>query len=247
MQMWVLLNRDDPYSLFMDGNLMHERKHMFDIVFSSSTAALPTYMQAGAKEAHAFVPAVDDIHYYDPDPAYDADVAIVASNPYNYPGTHMNRTALLEAFVADARATGIRVHIHGKKRVGSPFPEFYKGPINYTENRKVYSNARININFHVVPGYGGWYANARNTEILGSRGLLVVDETIKGPLTEQECVFWRSRDPHEMVKQVHEILNNYAHFEAVKDRGHAFATTHFSSKAYATRVLESVSRVMALM
>lgn len=245
MQVWVLLNWDDPYSLFMVGN-MHARKHLFDVVFSSSTATLSSYMQAGAKEAHAFVPMVDDIHYYEPDPEYDADVILAASNPYSYPGTHMNRTAFLEIFAGDARRTGLRLHIYGKGRVGAAFPEFYKGPIRYEENRKVYANARVSINYHIVPGFGGWYANARNTEVLGSRGLLVVDEAVKGPLTDRECVFWRSRDPRDMVKQVHEILRDYGRYEAIRDRGHAFALSHFSPEAHATRVLESIARVASL-
>lgn len=244
-QVWVLLNWDDPYSLFMAGN-MHARKHLFDVVFSSSSATLPTYMQAGAKEAHAFVPMVDDIHFDSPDPEYDADVAFVASNPYSYPGTHMNRTALLEALAEDARVTGLRLDIYGGDPVGEAFPEFFKGPIRYEENRKVYANARISINYHVVPGHGGWYANARNTEILGSRGLLLVDDAVRGPLTERECVFWRSRDPLDMVKQVHEILQNYAQYEAMRDRGQAFVLSHFNARAHATRVLEAISRVAIL-
>ena len=108
----------------------------------------------------------------------------------------------------------------------------------------MYSNARISINYHVVPSHGGWYANSRNTEILDSRGLLVVDEAVKGPLTEQECVFWRSSEPRDMVKQVHEILQNYAQCEAIRDKGHAFAMSHFSGRAHATRVVEAVSRVV---
>jgi hypothetical protein len=59
-------------------------------------------------------------------------------------------------------------------------PDFYKGPIRFEENRKVWSSAKISMNFHVVDGYGGWYANQRNTEILASRGLLVVDRAPEG-------------------------------------------------------------------
>lgn len=223
---------------------MHQRKHLFDIVFSSGTAALPTYMQAGAREAHAFVPMVNNTHYPDSQQEYEADVAFIGTEPHNHPGAWCNRSAILEVLAADAQQTGLKLAIYGTERLGAAYPTFFKGEIPYEVNRKVWSNAKISLNLHAFSGYGGWYANARNTEILASGGLLVVDRTVEGPLREgQECVFWKSHEPSEVVAQVHEILNNYAKYEPIRERGYRFAQLHFNATVYATRVLEALGRV----
>lgn len=152
-QTWVILNWDDPHSMFMEPRAT-ERKHLFNIAFSSSTAALPTYMYAGAVEAHAFVPMVDDSHYFDPDPEYETDVAFVTTNLYNFPGPLFNRTAILHAIAADSRKTGLRFSLYGPEHVGKYFPEVYRGYILNHENRKVWSSAKISINLHGAAGYG---------------------------------------------------------------------------------------------
>ncbi|KAI9018326.1 hypothetical protein DFJ74DRAFT_214773 [Hyaloraphidium curvatum] len=243
-QIWVLINWDDPFSLFSAGN-MHAIKDVFDIVFSSGSAALPTYLLAGATEAHAFVPMIDSTHYNDPDPEYLADVAFVASRSYSERGFPRNRTLIFHALVEDSRKTGLRLAIYGSDQVGTPFPEFYKGRIRYEDNRKVWSSAKISLNFHVVDGYGGWYANARNTEILGSGGLLLVDRTVDGPLRDMEdCVFLKSEEPDAIVQQIHQILENYEAYEPIRERGSRFAARTFSASILASRVIASVDRVM---
>lgn len=60
------------------------------------------------------------------------------------------------------------------------FGEYFKGGIPKWENNLVWSNAKISLNLHVVDGYGGWYVNQRTTEILGSKGLLLVDPAVEG-------------------------------------------------------------------
>ncbi len=97
----------------------------------------------------------DDSHYYDYDPAYETDVAFVAEELWDsHPGLPFNRSAILHALAADARKTGLKLGIYGPEVVGRAFPDFYRGPVLYEENRKVWSSAKISMNFHVVDSYG---------------------------------------------------------------------------------------------
>jgi hypothetical protein len=74
--------------------------------------------QAGAKEAHAFIPASDNDHYYDPQPEFECDVAFVCTQLYEWRGSSSNRTALLEAVAADAKKTGLKLSIYGPENIG---------------------------------------------------------------------------------------------------------------------------------
>ena len=80
---------------------MHQVKDLFDIVFSSGSATLPSYLLAGAKEAHAFIPIVDDVHFYDPKPEFESDVAFVGTRLYSERGFPRNRTAILAVLAED--------------------------------------------------------------------------------------------------------------------------------------------------
>jgi len=44
IQTWVLLNRDDPFGTFIDGTI-HDIIKNFDVVFTCSTATIPTYLK----------------------------------------------------------------------------------------------------------------------------------------------------------------------------------------------------------
>ncbi len=243
-QCWICLNWDDPHSLFV-ADSMHSLKQFWDIVFSSGTSALPSYTIAGAKEAFAFVPIVDEAHFYDPDPLYECDVAFVGTQPYSDRGMPHNRTAILQALVDDARKTGLNVAVYGTPKLGASFPEHFKGRIRYEENRKVWSSCKISLNVHAVDGYGGWYANARVTEVLGSRGLLLVDNAVQGILNDgEECVFIKSENPQGLVEQIHEILNNYAKYEPIREQGQRVADVVFSPQALVSKMLWSANRVL---
>lgn len=42
-QIWVLMNRDDPYTTFFSGQV-HPYKNLYQVVFTSGTATLPSYL-----------------------------------------------------------------------------------------------------------------------------------------------------------------------------------------------------------
>ena len=79
----------------------------------------------------------------------------------------------------------------------------------------------------------------------GSKGLMLVDRAIEGVFRDmEECVFLNSDDPHDLVAQIHDILNNYKQYERIRDKGYKLAHTVYSSQALATRMLKAIGRVI---
>ena len=73
----------------------------------------------------------------------------------------------------------------------------------------------------------------------------MVDRAVEGPLKGgEDCVFWKSRDPEEIVRQIHEILDSYdAVYEPIRTNGQALARQLFDPHTYAVRVLAAAGRV----
>jgi len=70
------------------------------------------------KEVHAFVPAIDGHHFYDPRPEFECDVAMVITQFYGHEGSPRNRSGIVGAIARDARQTGFRFHIYGPETLG---------------------------------------------------------------------------------------------------------------------------------
>lgn len=241
-QIWVLIDWDEPYAMFVSGRAQ-SRKHLWDVVFASATSVLDTFRVAGAIEVHAFVPASDDVHYPDPDREFRTDVAFVATRLYSEPGYLANRSAVLEALGAAADRGEFTLGVWGTPEVGSAAPRHFRGAIRYQENRKVWSSAKISLDLHAVGGFGGWYVNQRVTEVLASGGLLLVDDSAEGPLTDMEdCVILRDLEPDAIVAKVKEILENYEYYEPIRKRGLELVQRAFSSRELALRVASAAVR-----
>lgn len=72
----------------------------------------------------------------------------------------------------------------------------------------------------------------------------MVDRAVEGPLQGgQECIFWKSSDPDEIVRQIHEILDNYEVYEPIRERGRQVAKALFDPHPYVVRTLSAVARV----
>lgn len=61
-----------------------------------------------------------------------------------------------------------------------------------------------------------------------------------------ECIFLKSKEPDQVVKQIHEILDNYQFYEPLRERGQLFTQSHMRFGALVTRILEAVSRIAPL-
>lgn len=208
-QTWVLHDWDEPYQMIM-GGYAQLRKHLWDVVFASATAVLDPFRFAGAIETHAFVPTIDADHYPDWTLEYAVDAAFVATRHYAEPGHLANRSAILEALSAAADRGELTLGVWGFPQLKPAAPNYYRGEIPYEINRKVWSSAKISLDVHAVPGYGGWYVNHRATEILGSGGLLLVDDSAEGPLRDgEDCVILRDLAPDAIVARIKEILKDY--------------------------------------
>lgn len=222
------------------------RKHLWDVVFVSAPAVLDAFRFAGALEAHAFVPAIDAEHYPDPDPDFQVDVAFIATRLYAEPGHLSNRSALLQALAVEADRGALTLGVWGLPEVEKAAPKYFRGSIRYHLNRKVWSNAKISLDVHAIGGFGGWYANHRVTEVLGSGGLLLVDESAEGPLTDMEdCVILRNLEPEAIIARIKEILADYNRYEPIRKRGLELARTAFSPGVLASRIASSVLRARA--
>lgn len=163
-----LFNWDDPWTTI--NNELCNIDCIDDVYSCSDTKEY--YLSHGAKTWTYLAPFYNpEIHYPDFDAHYKCDVSFVCTNLYlDLPVNKVDRSELIMAL---SREKDITFHLYGPHSISFISPENYRGPIDYTENRKIFTSSKVNISLHIVKGRR--YINERCIDILASGGLLLVD------------------------------------------------------------------------
>lgn len=229
----IFYSWDDPYSIEKAGSLNRKFSYI-DICFTCCAKSVDYYLLSGAKRAYYLPPGFDkNVHKYEKDDRFECDVSIVCTNLYDFDDKkHINRKKFLDDIINDGT---IDLHIYGNELFKDIYPDHYKGFINFKNSNKVFSNSKININTHIRKN-GNMYINERTCQILGSRGLLYIDDingldNVINRITE--CVVI---DEDNHVKQIKDILNNYDLYEKVKENGHQLALKHYTWNIFANNI-----------
>lgn len=240
---FALYSWDDPYQWEKHKEMPFKCK-MLDVAFTCCESSIDEYKANGC-DAHYCPPGFDpEIHYPDFDPEYECDVSIVCTNFYDgnqiTKYKHMSRKVLLETLISNIPDLDIRIYgVEGFKDI---FPDHYKGWIGFDESRKVFSSSKINICTHIRPD-GYKYINERVTQILGSGGLLYVDNVNgigKVLDIENECVIMDNQDKYSYIDQIKNILSNYKDYEKIRENGNKKALESFTWDNWAKTISENL-------
>ena len=196
-----LFNWDDPWSVMNDEL---SNVDCIDDVYSCCLDTKEYYLSKGAKTWTYLTPFYNPIiHYPDFDARYRCDVSFVCTNLYT--DLPINKVDRSELMLALSREKDIVFHVYGPDSISFLCPENYRGPILYTENRKIFTSSKVNISLHITKGRG--YINERCVTILASGGLLLMD-TNEGvdELLPDSFVTMRDTIP-EIVAQIKELIN----------------------------------------
>jgi hypothetical protein len=178
---------------------------VFDYAFSCCSYDTPRIYFRG-NGWYQLLPGFSGKHHYcDFDEKYVCDVSFLTTNLYTdaFPNQYIKRKSIVDAL----SNSELNFHLYGPEFLGTLYPHVYKGLVDYSINRKVFSSSKINISTHADCTLDE-YLNERVITVLGSGGLLLVDKVkgIEKILTNGVNCFFIDRS-RGLIGQIREILS----------------------------------------
>jgi hypothetical protein len=238
----IFYSWDDPFRLeSLQKNMIYG---LMDICYTCCERSISFYKENGCTNVYYAHPGYDpEIHHPAKDDRYQCDISIICTNLYentNQSGFNINRRKLLDLIYKNQ---DIKLHVWGPDFLQEIYPKAYKGYITFNESHKVFSNSKISLNTHVRRN-GMKYINERTCQILGSGGLLLIDD-INGidELMDRykECVIINETDP---VGQIKYILKNYSNYLSIKKAGLELAQQKFTWDTWAQIIHQGIMRFL---
>lgn len=244
-RVFMVFNWDDPHCWLKP---MPKLK-FFDISLSTCSSTLNNYTNLGVSLSKYLLPGFSpSIHYHELDTSYACDVSFMCTNLYKN-GAHdrddnilVDRFSMVQALDNDSR---FHFRLYGPHHLRLSVKKSYHSEVPYEKNRLVFSNSKININVHGA--YGEGYLNERTFTILGSGGLMLIDNIpgLDRILTPNvNCVVIEDTDPIKMCDQINNILINYDKYYAIRMAGLELANKFFTYDVWADTILNAYSEYM---
>jgi len=220
---FFLFSWDDPLQWEVHKE-MGQKCQSLDVAFSCCMDSVVKYKNSGC-DAYYCPPGFDpEIHYPEESEEHVCDISIVCTSLYHGNEItrmpHASRKIILDNIIN--QLPGVDLKVYGPEGFEHYYPKHYAGWIPFDESRKVFYNSKINISTHIRPD-GYLYINERVTQILGSKGLLLVDgvrgiEEVLEHMEEQPKVVIIKHNKY--IDQIKYILANYDDYKEVKERGY---------------------------
>jgi hypothetical protein len=162
---------------------------------------------------------------------YECDISIYCINIFleeYFPKQYIPLYSLLKNIYSYAKENNKIFKIFGPSPVGQYFEDVYCGDVSYIDLTKLYNTSKINICTH--PTSNGLWLNDSVMKILGSKGLLLIDQVndIDKLLTNNlNCVYINKET---YIQDIDTILNNYDKYEIIKENGYLLATNYTWNK-----------------
>lgn len=229
-----LFNWDHPFCLSEWDNKKNRQitsKNIWDIVFVTGDCKLQEYIDSGSKEAYYLrMFADEEVHFPEQDNAYECDISFVLTNLYEDKTKFSNQIFDRKTFINNIiKEKDIKFKVYGPEHLKTEFPDNYCGFVHFLDNRKVFTNSKINIS--ITEGASCYkYCNERIGTILSSGGILFCDKVygIDKILTDgKDCILI---DENNYINQIKEILKNYDNYKHVKKNAIQTAKDKFSPK-----------------
>jgi len=219
-------NWDDPHN--WNPSKIYEKCKYMDCSFICCEQSIQKYSEFGSKKTLHLLPGYDPkIHnilpYNNVDAIkYECDISFCCTNLYIdtniYPNQYINRKELIDNIYSNQSKYGFTFFIYGPEFLKTLYPKSYKGYVKYEDTNKVFNYSKINLCIHVQSN-ARKYLNERTILILGSGGLLYVDnvdgiEDILKP--NADCVIINKTN---YLEQIRNILDNYDTYRDVRHNG----------------------------
>jgi len=241
---FILYSWDDPFQWEVHRELPAKCRFL-DYAFTCCRSSVEFYKKFGCFNSFYCPPGFDpEIHYPEEDENYKCDISFVCTNLYHGNSLtkmpHVSRKNLLDIITKEFN--GLDIRLYGFENFKEIYPEIYKGWIPFNESRKVFYNSKINLNSHIRPD-GHMYINERVSQILGSGGLLLVDnvEGIENVLDiNSECFVYDKKDVKTVIDKIKEILLNEERAKEVSNNGYKKAICNFTWDNWARNVMKGI-------
>lgn len=239
----ILFNWDDPYNWTMCD--MANKSKFYDIAFITCSDSMKDYINAGCKKAVYLLPGYNPkIHYmtFEDDTNYTCDISFCCTNLYEnddeYPNQIINRKKLIDLIYNNQTKYGYVFNIYGPEFLRNLYPDSYKWMANYNETNKIFNNSKINLCTHVLGNRKG-YVNERVILILGSGGLLLVDniDGIVDLFQENNDII--VYDGTNILEKISQILNNYDEMYKIRLNGN-IKSRNYTYEKWAKTIHENI-------
>jgi len=221
----IFFNWDEPYN-WEPWDIKNKAK-FFDCVFVCCEETLTNYLENGSKNAVYCLPGYDPkVHNIIVDEndndmqKYSCDISFCCTNLYEgFENQYVPRKELVDTIYNNQEKYDYTFHLYGPESFREKYPKSYKGYINYFDTPKLFNYSKINLCTH-VQCHKNKYLNERTILVLGSGGLLFVDD-VKGIDEvldiDKECVVI---DKDNYLEQIVDILKNYDEYCMRRYDGH---------------------------
>lgn len=244
-KVFMIFNWNDPHCWLKPVPKMK----YFDISLSTCLGTLSNYTNSGVSLSKYLLPGFSpSSHFHEIDSTYMCDVSFMCTNLFASGSTDrddkilVDRTSMIQALDKDPR---FKFRLYGPEHLKPCAQRSYRFEVPYEKNRLVFSNSKININVHGA--YGEGYLNERTFTILGSGGLLLIDNIpgLDRVLTPGvNCVVIRDTNPKKICDQVNEILMNYADYYPIRMAGLELANRYYTYDVWVDKVLDAYAEYM---
>lgn len=216
---------NDPLDYFDNHKHFDKVSNEFNLIITNNSTNAEVYKKM-VSEICIVSPAIDpSIHFNSQMKAYDADVSFVYDAAYDRTNENFKQydwITLLKQLIAD---THIKVNIYGPLFLKSEFGENYIKDLNYSETKFVYSNSKINLSCHSSTNHDK-LVNHRCIQILASKGLLLVDQTLGSLNFFQDGVNAIFIKPNDAVEQIKELLKNNVKMVEIANEGYKLSSKY---------------------
>lgn len=207
-------NWDEPHNWYSCE--LDKKSKLLDCAFVCCENTKINYVHNGAKKSIYLLPGFsaknNNLLIDNDNSQYDCDISFICTNLYEddkeYKYQYINRKILIDNIYNNQEKHNYVFHIYGPEFLKILYPKSYKGFIDYYSQNKLFNNSKINLCTH-VSSINYKYLNERTVMIIGSGGLLLIDD-IYGldQLIDKnnDCVILHKDN---YINQIVNILDNY--------------------------------------
>lgn len=208
---------DHPHWIQQKANLLATSK-VVDYVLTVNPLEVEFYKNNNIKALHCFSGFDEKYSYPEDNDSYKCDVSAVITNLYtdsiwDLNKQKVNRKALIDQIYNDK---SINLKIYGPPSLKNIYPDSYVSFINYMDCNKVFSNSKINLCIHAISIDG--YLSERAPQIIGSKGLLFIDNLIGLDFIPGEDYI--IVDKSNPFKQIKDLLSNEELRQNINNNGY---------------------------
>ncbi len=225
---FVMYNSDDPLNL---NKHLFDKAKIFDLVITPCHDSLYMYKLYSNVKNVLCGPMGYDPNTYFPitlqniqsnqlkilESKYTCDISLIIHN--TMPDYLNDLNILINKIIEYTKHKKYTLKLFGSHAIGEYHPDYYCDNVPYHELNSVFNYSKINFVYNQQKN-NNLHLNEHIFPILGSKGLLLINDTkeIRKIMTDGvDCVIY---DANNLVNRIDNIMNDYASFDNIKNNGY---------------------------